>query len=125
MKKAGKILLIAGIVFLSLIFMYACQKDNGQVPVYQGMTVRKNINSVPQNACIDYADYPLNASHYDNGNNEHGNGKGDPHIGHREELPNEIEDIISIDVVTDDEVKYYVQPNEVFIIEVHIDNPNS
>lgn len=65
-------------------------------------------------------DRPMNAPD-DNGENPE---EVDSHIEHEEEPETEIEDVVHIDVVTDNETKYYVQPNEVFIIEVHIDNPN-
>lgn len=39
-------------------------------------------------------------------------------------IEEDIEDIVTIDVVTDDEVKYYVEPNESFDIEIYLTNPN-
>ena len=48
----------------------------------------------------------------------------DPHTDHVEELPEEIEELVTITVEADDEVKYYVRPGETFIVEVHIANPD-
>jgi len=39
-------------------------------------------------------------------------------------IEEDIEDIVTIDVITDDEVKYYVEPNESFNIEIYITNPD-
>ena len=48
----------------------------------------------------------------------------DNHVSQNDELENEIEDVVTIDVEADDEVKYYVSPNEIFTIEIHLSNPN-
>lgn len=48
----------------------------------------------------------------------------DNHVSQNDELENEIEDVVTIDVEADDEVKYYVSPNEIFMIEIHLSNSN-
>ena len=43
---------------------------------------------------------------------------------HDQEVEAQVEQLVTIDVETDDEVKYFVQPMETFIIEVHLSNPD-
>ncbi len=104
------------------------------VPVYQGMTVRKESTSaleVPENSFSTNGITLLSASggngltFLSNSNgNAYGHGK-DNHVRHNDKLEKKIEDMVTINIVTDNEIKYYVQPGETFIIEIHIDNPKN
>ncbi len=104
------------------------------VPVYQGMTIRQGSASSMNVHEYDFSDngITLLSASRDSGfvflNNSNGNGNAyghdkDNHKDKDDKPKNDIEDIVVIDVKTDDEVRYYVKPGEIFIIEVHIDNP--
>ncbi len=100
------------------------------VPVYKGMT----ISSIGTDTLLTQTKYSscssvmLLSSNKENGNtnpanNNGSHGNSEHHYGHDKELEEDIEDIVSIDVIIDDEVKYHVEQNSTFIIEVHISNP--
>ncbi len=103
------------------------------VPVYQGMTIRQESSFSMEVQEYDFSANVitlLSASSGNNGftflSNSNGNAYGhdkDNHKDKEDKLKNDIEDIVVIDVKTDDEVRYYVKPGETFIIEIHIDNP--
>lgn len=76
------------------------------VPAYEGMTVSRSSRPLKK----------LKLSE--------GEKIDDNHKEHDEEIEKDITDIVTIDVQTDEEVKYYVNPNEMFIIEVHLSNPS-
>ena len=99
-------LVICAFALASLTSLISCSKQ-GSVPTYKGMTL-SNANSAYRRA--------KNPKMLDDVDN---------HSPHDEELENDIEDIVTIDVQTDDEVKYYIRPLQTFIVEVHIDNPNN
>ena len=85
-----------------------------RTPVYQGMTVSHS------------SENKLNLRRLDDKD-----AAEDGHYGHEKDdysddiIENPIQNLVSLNVETDDEVKYYVQPNETFIIEVHISNPDN
>ena len=85
-----------------------------RTPVYQGMTVSRS------------SENKLNLRRLDDKD-----AAEDGHYGHEKDdysddiIENPIQNLVSLNVETDDEVKYYVQPNETFIIEVHISNPDN
>ena len=56
--------------------------------------------------------------------NRPNNGEFVPEDGNGE-MNEEIEDIITIEVKGDDITKYYVKPNETFIVQVHVSNPDN
>ncbi len=93
---------------------------SGTIPVYQGMTVRR-LTSTDDTAEKEGSFSLVRAGAYDNGGfYSPGNNKW-----HGSKPENDIEDITSVDVTVDPEIKYYVYPKEKFIIEVHIDNPDN
>nr|MCR4660489.1 hypothetical protein [Clostridia bacterium] len=129
MKKI-KFLLILTICLMMTFSLIACGKGEannnakGVIPTYQGMTI-KNANYY-ENATNAFVT-PNNADDVNvaenNIDSEEDVSEIDPHIDENLE-DTRIDEIVKIDVITDDIVKYYVKPNEIFIVEVHIDNPN-
>ncbi len=111
----------AFVLLLSLFLTVFLPLIGSAVPVYQGMTIRKesahSMQTEPDGA-VDIQAAFLSANSGKSGISK------DPHHGHEERLEQEIRDLVTIDVVTDDVIRYYVQPGETFIIEVHIDNPD-
>ncbi len=118
--------------------------SNPDIPVYQGMTIRKEPNSSSEVRKYNFSDSGitfLSAKHSTvDGIKFPDNSKGTPgkpsdgkpsknpngHHKDKDTKPeHSIKDIVAIDVLTDDEVKYYVKPEETFIIEIHIDNPKN
>ena len=96
--------LLAVFLFFSVV---SCNSIK-QVPVYEGMTISTNGNVATRKL---------------NKHNEEDKENGEGHKKH-DELEEDISDVVEIDIITDDSVKYYVQPNETFIVEIHISNPN-
>lgn len=110
--------------FLSFVFglfaaicLAACSANNNSgsnpvggsiIPTYQGMTVSHSSSITNRRELNRNDDDP----------------EIDDHDDHYEDIETDITDIVTIDVQTDDEVKYYIKPNETFIIEVHLSNPN-
>ena|GEM_PF-3518186 len=132
MKKIINTMIISCLAFLMVLTFEACKgEEKSIVPVYQGMTINR-ITNLPGNVNdLRAQNAPENSGNVNGNGNPHVEKNGDPHQGNkgdphkpRIEFENDIEDIVKIDVFVDNEVKYYVQPNEVFIIEIHIDNPN-
>ena len=115
-------------LFLFVFCLTSCGKNDASkkgepvIPTYQGMTISKESSTINMKSSLKMASYSsiklLNSS---KNNNE--DGTIDDHDDHDDTLENDIKDIVTIDVKTDDEVKYYVQPNETFIIQIHISNP--
>ena len=91
---------------LALSLLAGCASVSKVAPVYKGMSLSK-INRA------------VTAKRLDDGQEDE-----EEREEHDEEIEKEIEDIVTIDVKTDDEIKYYVAQKETFIVEVHIDNPN-
>ncbi len=137
-------------IFASLC-LTGCVLSNGDdsnkggstvIPTYQGMTISRGGDS---KASLRHKDgYPdgggQQGEDYQGGDYQGGGGypdDGHPDDGRREpvyddhdhhrhdkDIENDIEDIVDLKIETDEEVKYYVKPEEVFTIEVHISNPN-
>lgn len=82
---------------------------DSSVPVYEGMTIQKQVPTVRS----------LKKASQDFTPND-----GVSRPEHNETIENEVDDLIDIEVATDDEVRYYVQPNTSFIVEVHLKNPS-
>ena len=146
--KKGKAILFSAFTCLALFSCVACSTNakgnsstgsgntntpsdtekpsNSTVPEYKGMTISQNssrrvvneknvfkANSGTDNEVID--------------NEESGTSEVPEYDDHEEKedsIEENIEDLVSIDVETDDEVKYYVQPKETFTVEIHLSNPN-
>ncbi len=137
-KNLRKRLIAIGSIAASFILMFSVllviiiPMLGSDVPVYQGMTIRQEFSSY-----MEVPEYDLSANGItllsasrDSGfvflSNSNGNAYGhdkDNHKDKDDKPKNDIEDIVVIDVKTDDEVRYYVKPGETFIIEIHIDNP--
>lgn len=115
MTKKLSIALLTVLLFISLIACLGCKTPTE--PVYQGMTISRNNNYY---ALTDSANVCSDGQDADNRPN---NGEFVPEDGNGE-MNEEIEDIITIEVKGDDITKYYVKPNETFIVQVHVSNPD-
>ncbi len=120
-------------LFFGIFFVLIVPLMSSKVPVYQGMAIRTesaasvSTDRESANLSLLSASYgkpaklvPLSKS------NGTPNGAANGH--HKEDddqLQNKIDDLVTIDVMADDEVRYYVKPGETFIIEVHIANPDN
>ena len=94
-----------------VLFLSACNSTKQQ-PVYEGMTIsRSNLALTDENS--NSSNIKLLSSKT----------KGEI-IDDEQPLDEDVEDLVTIEVLTDDEVKYYVNPGETFIVQVHISNPN-
>ncbi len=112
---AASLVILAAVFLTIFILLSGSSSPEQYIPVYQGMTIRKNMSTLEHTqAYSGVSVMKLNAP---------GHGAPDKHQKPKEELKEDIRDIVDIEIVGDDEVKYYVQPNETFIIEVHISNP--
>ncbi len=115
---AASLVLVASVVLVVLIPLMG-----SAVPVYRGMTIRKEATaSVSTQKNGDFTGLSLLNTKSHVGLRPLGQSDGQ-HKERDDTLQNGIEDLVTIDVVTDDEVRYYVNPGETFIIEIHIDNP--
>ena len=123
MKRVKK--LTSSTLFIFSCFILAsCSNtvvNNSSVPEYEGMTISngsfnlnekvnrrstiKNLDTTDSSEMTDVPEY-------------------DEHESEDDTLEEDIEDLVTIDVQTDDEVKYYIKPNDTFIIEIHLSNPN-
>ena len=146
--KKGKAILFSAFTCLALFSCVACSTNtkgnssigsgntntpsdtekpsNSTVPEYKGMTISQNssrrvvneknvfkANNATDNDAIDDEESATSeVPEYDD------------HEEKEDTIEENIEDLVSIDVETDDEVKYYVQPKETFTVEIHLSNPN-
>lgn len=88
----------------------------------QAPSTTNKSSTIPEYQKMTISHEKVNAKQKKNKEGDNGN-----HYGHnkdKDEIDEEIDDIVTIDVVTDGETKYYVQPNETFIVEVHLSNPD-
>ncbi len=124
----------ASLILICTVFLMLIVPLLGSVvPVYQGMTIRTestvSVSAEKQNAFPGMsflsAQYnrPLKFDLLDKSNGTPNGVANGHHKEDDDQLKNQIDDLVTIDVITDDEVRYYVQPGETFIIEIHIDNP--
>ncbi len=121
-------------LMFSVLLVIIIPMLGSDVPVYQGMTIRQDSASSVEVQKDGFSDHDIKRLSISktrgftllgssNGNgNAYGHDK-DNHKDKDDKPKNDIEDIVVIDVKTDDEVRYYVKPGETFIIEIHIDNP--
>lgn len=126
MKKLLYSMIIVLAMALFMVGFSACN-NSADIPTYEGMTIVSQTKSIPTNTMA------LKSAKKGNGNNPWEDrpgwkpGDGNPHTDYDEEEPEEpeqdIDDIVEIDIVDDGEIKYYVTPGEVFIIQVHLSNP--
>lgn len=146
--KKGKAIIFSAFTCLALFSCVACSTNakgnsstgsgntntpsdtekpsNSTVPEYKGMTISQNssrrvvneknvfkANNATDNEAIDGEERATSeVPEYDD------------HKEKEDTIEENIEDLVSIDVETDDEVKYYVQPKETFTVEIHLSNPN-
>ncbi len=118
-------------LFFGIFFVLIVPMMGTKVPVYQGMTIRTesaaSVSTDREHTGISLlsANYGRPAKLVPLGkSNGTPNGVANGH--HKEDddkLQNKIKDLVTIEVIADDEVRYYVKPGETFIIEIHIDNP--
>ena len=130
MKKSKKILILITTAFL----LASCGNSNngkgkGTVPVYEGMSISRE-NSAKQRRLLNEeepigSEEPEPEPETPSEDGDDGDGEYYEHEEHDVEVETEIEELVTIDVNTDEEIKYYVQPNETFIIEVHLSNPDN
>ena len=111
MKKIS----ISIVLFLSLLVLVACGNNSQkQEPIYEGMSIIR-------------VDQPQTTSNSNNisllSNSSSEKPKGEI-IDDKKPLDKDIDDIVTIEVLTDEEVKYYVTKNEEFIVRVHLSNPD-
>ncbi len=120
------------ILMFSVLLVIIIPMLGSNVPVYQGMTIRHTSPLVMWEDTLSDNGVTLLSASGNSGavflSNSNGNGNAyghdkDNHKDKDDKPKNDIEDIVVIDVKTDDEVRYYVKPGETFIIEIHIDNP--
>ena len=126
MKKLLYSIVIAMTITLFMVGFSACNNSD-DIPTYEGMSIMSQTRSIPSNKMA------LKASKEGNDNDPWEErpgwkpGDGNPHTNYDKEEPEEpehdIDDIVEIDIVEDNEIKYYVTPGEVFIIQVHLSNP--
>ncbi len=118
-------------ILVGVFLVLAMPLMSTKVPVYQGMTIRTE-SAASVSTDREYADLSLLSASYGkpaklvplSKSNGTPNGVANGH--HKEndnQLQNKIDDLVTIDVVADDEVRYYVKPGETYIIEIHIENP--
>ena len=106
------VFVLALVLFLSL-FLISCNKNkkttkqNGVIPTYEGMTI-SHMNNLDKMSITKI--------------NEINDGYG--HKTHDINLEKDITELLKIDIEKDEEIKYYVTANEVFLVEIHISNPN-
>lgn len=128
-KKARKRLFAIGgtaasfILIVSVFLAILIPLMGSDIPVYQGMTVRKEATA--SSNVKEYGYSNIDFTFLSASNDIKPDSTKDGHDGHDDKLEKDIQDMVSIDIVTDDEVKYYVTPNETFIIEIHISNPGN
>ena len=123
-----KLLMLVSSVTLGLLLLSNCSgNENGtktSIPKYEGMTI--STSNFPNN--VEHAKEVAKNSIYkygENKNNElYKSSQYDDHQTVEDTLDNDLDDLISLDVIPDDEVKYYVEANETFIIQIHLSNPD-
>ena len=137
MKKSVRFSILLGIVTFGVgVVLSSCGvSESGpvKVPVYTAMTIKRNGKKNSQK----YTDTIKNADGDDSKDETTSSGEEVPpsddvaevppvETGEddKEELENDIEDIVKVTVSGDETTKYYVNPGEVFTVEVHIDNPD-
>ncbi|MDY5937674.1 MAG: hypothetical protein SPJ56_03625, partial [Bacilli bacterium] len=128
MKKSVRFSVLLGIVTFGVgVVLSSCGVSASgpvKVPVYTGMTIKRNGKKNSQK----YTDTIKNANGDDSKDETTSSGEEVPPVetgeDDKEELENDIEDIVKVTVSGDETTKYYVNPGEVFTVEVHIDNPD-
>lgn len=128
---------------LSIVMVTACaagisactQNTNDVVPTYEGMTISRTVARSTTAASVALSSASAARDKENNGYDPWEDrpgwrpGDGNPHYDYDnddiEEPEGDIQDVVDIEVVEDSEVRYYVEPGEAFIIEVHLSNPSN
>ncbi len=146
MKKIICLLSIITLLFSCTAVFASCGKS-ADVPVYKGMTIKKKSEKSLSAEEIGFAFCDADgAEDTDTEENENGSESDnvddptdvpenesvkDDHTDKGEDITSNIDkiansDVIAdLDVITDDEIKYFVSPNETFIIEIQLSNPKN
>ncbi len=116
--KIGAVAASFALIFAMFLIVILPILPTNSIPVYRGMTIRREAVSLSQSKSSYNEVLLLSSSDLPPANflkNEHQKPN--------EEQKKDIEEIVDIEIQTDDEVKYYVEKEETFILEIHIDNP--
>ncbi len=150
MKKIICLLSILALL-LSCTAVFASCGKSADVPTYKGMTIKKKNSKTMSAEEIGFAfcdaDGSDNTVSQTEGNtaepetpeedNSDTEGTDDPtdvpkedsvmddHVDSSENMQSNIDKIADLDVIADDEVKYFVSPGETFIIEIQLSNPKN
>lgn len=146
--KKGKAILFSAFTCLALFSCVACSTNakgnsstgagntntpsdtekpsNSTVPEYKGMTISQNSSRRVVNEKNVFKAHIGTDNEAIDGEESATSEvpEYDDHEEKEDTIEENIEDLVSIDVETDDEVKYYVQPKETFTVEIHLSNPN-
>lgn len=134
--KKKRVLALGAFASFTLLSCAACSDMIGgsSVPEYEGMSISQSSPStkLANKKSVKKVGEGLDSSETGTDNTDSPDVSEDtpevPEYDNHEEkddtLEEGIEDLVTIDVQTDDEVKYYVQPNETFTIEIHLSNPD-
>ncbi len=113
-KNVLALFCIVMILSAAICVFTACNDGKKTEPAYQGMTISRNVN-ISSASTNGVATTASDVNDEDN----------DFTVEQDGEIVEDMEEIITIEVITDDEVKYYVNPGESFVVQVHISNPDS
>jgi hypothetical protein len=103
------------LLIISAITLTACSGSKNQEPKYLGMSI------ISQQSLLQSKDDSFNLNSV---NHRLTSSTGEVIID-EEPLENDIEELVTIEVLTDDEVKYYVSQGEKFIVRIHLSNPDN
>ena len=103
------------LMFIIIFAIASCTSNNSkQQPVYEGMSIIKSsdisANGESSNT-FSLSSIPI------------GDNNGEI-IDDEESLDKDIQDLVDIEVITDENIKYYVSREEIFIVRIHLSNPN-
>ena len=116
------------------------KEEEKKAPVFQGITIKKmdsiQLNRFDTTGSVITRDNSEKGDDHDNGwhgrnpkRNGNGNGNSDddylPEDYDTPEYDQDIEDLMDLEVITDDEVKYFVQAEEEFLVLIKLKNPSN
>ena len=113
MKKIMNYLSLCIIVIASICIV-SCKNTSKEVPTYEGMTLSKSARNMSFSSTNNKESKPLleQASESFEEISE-------------AELKEEVDEIVSLEVMGDSTTKYFVTPGETVIVEIHLSNPSS
>ncbi len=123
-KVRKKVMAIGGIaaslaLLFSLLIVVIIPLMRSNVPVYRGMTIRRESTVAASEMAYSKAGYNMTLGTYAKSMAKFSRSAK----GNIQQLSHSIKDIVGIEVAGQEGVQYYVRPGETFIIEIHIDNP--